>query len=177
MLCGTHMGNMETARATSNVHTAYRNLLQPPEIQQRTLSTAVVPRVFDHLHSTCLDCPVHATRRRPGAPGAAARMCNAYPYPCCICASTAYRPCTSGHLCTLMPGRLASPRIAVYHAVGGCAARMLGTLPRSTRRPCFLGLAYDTDLQEQGFSHPRTCCNKGIAKAAATGAPLPGLTL
>lgn len=35
----------------------------------------------------------------------------------------------------------------------------------------FLGLAYGTDLQEQGSSHTGTCCNKGIAKTATTGTP------
>lgn len=40
-----------------------------------------------------------------------------------------------------------------------------------TTQYSFLGLAYDTDLQEQGSSHPGTCCNKGIAKTATTGTP------
>lgn len=35
----------------------------------------------------------------------------------------------------------------------------------------FLGLAYGTDLQEQGSSHTGSCCNKGIAKTATTGVP------
>lgn len=170
---------METARAISNI--SEPGCSQPSCKSQQNRDIVQYCRPLTSYY--CVDqVLMHATRRQPRAPDTAARTYNGLLASMQHLSTAACGPCTSGHIAYA----LSRPDACSWHLPYSsppwgrriCVRQRRGTLPPSTepgryrtRRPAVLGLAYGTDLQEQGSSHPGTCSNKGIAKTATTGTP------